>query len=180
MLVAGNRKDISVIERRRVALCDPSMEGSKQPFHHAEPMPFDEAKTYIARCARATDLLADAALAALRTRAKEQGVSVAGACVITASDRALPDLAAILGSHALIHAAEGAFYRDALARAVERAALKTSRLKEREALVWTASRLGTSESALRDKLVAIGKPLGPPWGADEKLATLAGWLILAD
>jgi hypothetical protein len=177
IIVAGNRKDIGVVERRRVELCDPRIDGSKQPFHHAEPMRFSAAKAYIARCTRATDRLADEAVAALRACVEEDGI--AGACIITASERKLPDLAGILASHALIHAAEGEFYRDALARGLQRAALEVSRVKEKDTLVWTASRLGTNENALRERLAAIGKPLGPPWGSDEKLATMAGWLVLA-
>jgi hypothetical protein len=32
--------------------------------------------------------------------------------------------------------------------------------------------------ALRVRLAAFGKPLGPPWTRDHKLASLAAWLVL--
>jgi hypothetical protein len=163
-------EDLEVLARERIVLCDPRIEGSKQPFHHAEPMPFAKAEAFIARCAASSDALARAALA--RFDAK-----IVGACILTASGRPLPDLRGILASHAAIHAAEGEFYRDALARACEAARFKVTRLKERDAPVWAASRLG--EGTVKAKLAALGKALGPPWSADEKLATLGAWLTLA-
>lgn len=179
MLVAGTKSGIEIIDRRHIELCDPKIEGSKQPFHYAEPMPFAKAESYIARCMKATDTLAHDAVAVLRAIADEKGLRLAGVCLTAASGRALPDLRGILASHTLIHAAEGEFYRDALARATEAAKLKISRVKENEAAVWTAARLGLGEGELRERLVEIGKFLGPPWSADEKFATMAAWLVLA-
>ncbi|HEY1632363.1 MAG TPA: hypothetical protein VGF56_13680 [Rhizomicrobium sp.] len=162
--------DLEVIARERVVLCDPRIEGSKQPYHHAEPMAFAKAEAFIVRCTASTDALGRAALAKF-------GGKIAGACILSASGRKLPDLRGILASHAAIHAAEGEFYRDALARACEAAKLKVNRFKERDAMVWAASRLG--ESVVKARLAALGKALGPPWSADEKLATLGAWLTLA-
>jgi hypothetical protein len=170
---------VSVIDRRRVTLCDSAIEGSKQPFHEAEPMPFAKAEAYIARCTRATDRLSADAIAMLRALAEARGLRLGSAYLITASGRALPDLRGILASHALIHTAEGEFYRDALARAAQDAGLIISRVREKDAAVWTANRLGCGEGELRERLVQIGKALGAPWGADEKLATMAAWLALA-
>jgi len=163
-------EDLEVVARERVVLCDPKIEGSKQPFHHAEPMPFAKAEAFIARCTASSDALARGALAKFDGR-------IVGACILTASGRPLPDLRGILASHAAIHAAEGEFYRDALARACEAAKLKVNRLKERDAMVWAASRLG--ESVVKSRLAALGQALGPPWSADEKLATVGAWLTLA-
>jgi hypothetical protein len=163
-------EDFEILARRRVQLCDPKIEGSKQPFHHAEPMPFAKAQAFIARCMASSDALARAAVAAFDAK-------IAGVCILTASGRPLPDLRGILASHAAIHAAEGEFYRDALARACEEAKLKVNRLKERDAAIWAAARFG--EAAVKTRLAALGKALGPPWGADEKLATLGAWLTLA-
>jgi len=179
VLIAGAKDAVTIVDRRRVELCDSRIEGSKQPFHHAEPMPFAEAQAYIARCTRATEKLANDVLAVVRSIADEQKLRIAGVCVTASSGRALPDLRGILASHALIHAAEGEFYRDALTHASEAAGLKASRLKEKEAITWTAARLGLSEGDLREKMTALGKTVGPPWSADQKLATMAAWLVLA-
>ena len=179
ILAAGDRNKITIVARRRITLCDPRIEGSKQPFHEAEPMSFEDARAYIARCTKSTERLARDSFATLQAEAEAAGFRIAGVCQMTASPRALPDLRAILASHALIHAAEGEFYREALARAAETAKLAAGRIREKDAPTWTASQLGISEAALRERLSALGKALGPPWGADEKLATMAAWAVLA-
>jgi len=155
------------------------MEGSKQPFHAAEPMPFDRAQAFIARCTASTAKLSGFAAEAMLAAARAHDLKPGIACVLAGSGRALPDVKSILASHALIHAAEGEFYRDALVAACGAAGLKVVRLKEKDAAVWTASRLGVSESALSTRIVALGAPLGPPWGQDQKLATMGAWLALA-
>lgn len=179
VLVAGSGEDIAVVDRRRVELCDPKIEGSKQLFHFMEPMPFAEAETFALLCRKSTDALARKALKNIRDIAASNSLKVAGVCITTASGKPLPDLRAILASHALIHAAEGEFYRDALAHAAEAAKLGLSRVKERDAGDWMAARLGISEGQLKTRLAEMGKTLGPPWSADEKLATMAAWLVLA-
>jgi hypothetical protein len=89
----------------------------------------------------------------------------------------LPDLGSVLASHALIHAAEGEFYRDAVARACARANIGVARMRERDIEGWAAARIG--EAQLKTALAAFGKALGPPWTADEKRATMVAWLVLA-
>jgi hypothetical protein len=179
ILAAGSRRNIEVVERRRIELCDPEIPGSKQPFHHAEHMNLANAERFIAQCAAATARLGRQAIGSLQEFAAERELDISRICVIAGTGRALPDLRGILASHAQIHAAEGEFYRDALLRAAKLADLATDRLKEKEAVMWTAARLGSDEHALAAKLITIGKTLGPPWGADQKLATLAAWSALA-
>jgi hypothetical protein len=179
ILLAGTKANPDVVERQRVVLCDSAIAGSKQPFHQAEPMRFADAAAYIAGCRRSTDALARAALKQLRAFAKRGALEIVGCGLTRASGRPLPDLKSILASHSLIHAAEGEFYRDTLARACSAAGIPVSRVKEREVAEWTAARLNLTDGALRERLAAYGKALGPPWTADEKLATMVAWLALA-
>ena len=88
------------------------------------------------------------------------------AAVLFASGRALPDLAATLRSHALIHTAEGEFFRDVLITAAESCNLPVTRVREREI------------SDLQREIAELRKSLGPPWTQDEKLASLAAWQAL--
>jgi len=178
ILLGGSREAPEILDRRRVELCDPKIAGSKQPFHEAEPMDFAKAQSFIARCTASSAALADKAVSELRERAKTRGHALAGCCLITASGRALPELKKILASHSLIHAAEGEFYRDAVAGACARARIKSDRVKEREIMEWAASRIGIADTKLKSRIDAMGKELGPPWTADQKLATLAAWLTL--
>jgi hypothetical protein len=179
ILLAGTRTEPDILVRRRLVLCDSAIEGSKQPFHEAEPMPFSRAAAFIDGCTKSSDALALAELKTLRDVAKANNAEIVGCGLTTASGRPLPDLKSILASHSLIHAAEGEFYRDALARACGAAKISVSRVKEREVADWTAARLNLTDPALRERLAFYGKALGPPWTADEKLATMAAWLALA-
>jgi hypothetical protein len=179
ILVCGSASDIAIVERRHVELCDPAVEGSKQPFHHAEPMAFARADAFIARCRKSTDVLAAAALAGLMEIVVAQKLKLAGCGVLSASGRPLPALKEILASHALIHAAEGEFYRDALARACSRENIAVVRIREREALRQACDQLHQPEAKLKERLASLGRSLGPPWTQDQKLAALAAWSLLA-
>ena len=179
ILAAGRGSMIEILDRRQFALCDSEVEGSKQPFHAAEPMPIVQAESHLALCRNATAVLAQEAIETARTICERQSVRLSGICVITASGRTLPDLAAILASHALIHAAEGEFYRDALQEAAKALDVKTTRLKAADALAHVAEQLDTGEAAVTKALTELGKTIGRPWTSDEKLATLAAWSLLA-
>jgi hypothetical protein len=82
--------------------------------------------------------------------------------VLLGSGRPLPELAAILASHALIHTAEGELFRDALVWAARECGLPVTGVREK----------GLNAAALK-RLDALGKALGPPWTQDQKYATLA-------
>jgi hypothetical protein len=177
ILLTGPVAAPQILERRRIPLCDPAMEGSKQPFHHAEPMDFPAAERFIARCTKSTDDHARSEITALAAVAAAHRCELIGCGILASSGRTLPDIASVLASHSLIHAAEGEFYRDAIARACEREMVAVSRVKERDVESWTAARVG--EHTLRSTMTAFGKALGPPWTADQKLATMIAWLVLA-
>jgi hypothetical protein len=162
VVLQGSATAPEIVSRGRMTLCN----GHKQPFHEAESMPFARAEAFIAGCRATADRLADAALKTLQP--------ISGCCVLSASGKPLPDLGAILASHALIHSAEGEFYRDAIAGACGRAGIAASRTRERD-LTMEAEHL----PQWRARLVEFGKIVGSPWTQDEKLAALGAWLLLA-
>jgi hypothetical protein len=163
-----------ILERGRIELCDAAIKGSKQPFHEAEPMKFAAAEKYISTCKAATGALAKTALCAL---VADHGTPRA-CCVLTASGRGLPELREILASHALIHAAEGEFYRDAVVSAAESAGIPVFKVREKD-LEAVADRLPGSARERRTRLEDFGKRVGPPWRQDEKRAAIGAWLALA-
>lgn len=57
-VLAGNPQAPDILARGRMQLCDRDIEGSKQPFHHAEMMPFARAEKFIARCTASSAELA--------------------------------------------------------------------------------------------------------------------------
>lgn len=169
-----------VILRRRLELADPKIEGSKQPYHAAEDQPPKQAERLVGRCLDSSRRLARQAVAAVRDELEGEGREIAGCGLLLASGRPLPeDLHAILASHALIHAAEGEMYRDVLAHAAEHLSMPVTRVRERELLARAAEATGLKEGELQRRVAEMGRALGPPWRQDEKLATLAAWLVLA-
>jgi hypothetical protein len=143
-------------------------------------MGLPKAEAYLARCTAAADRLAEAALADAVERARGKGHAVAACGLLLASGRPLPALDAILKSHALIHTADGEHFRAALAHAAEGCGLRVVAVKERDVLARGAKALGMPSARLERVVAEMGKPLGPPWRQDEKLATLAAWVALAE
>jgi hypothetical protein len=173
VVLAGNAKDPQFVSRDRMQLCDPTIHGSKQPFHEAEPMSFGRAEAFIETCTKATAKLARKAL----TRINRE-TPLRACCVLTASGKPLPDLQAILSSHALIHTAEGEFYRDAIAGACDGCQIAVRRVRERD-MENELQKLPVTAAAAKERIAAFGKQAGPPWTQDEKLAALGAWLMLS-
>lgn len=167
-----------VLDRRRIVLADPRIPGSKQPFHAAEPKPFAQAENLIQRCVESTNGLARNGIGKVLDEFRTRGVVINACGILLGSGRALGPLESILKSHALIHTAEGEMFREALQLAANGHGVRVSGVKEREVQARAASAMGIAEGELAGRLAAIGKPLGPPWTQDEKLAMLAGWLAL--
>ena len=160
--VAGSPRSPEVVDRRRVEFAD-----SKQPYHAAADMELKVAEKFLSHCAKRTDELALRALrAVLADVRKRYEVSCCG--ILLGSGRPIPALASTLASHALIHTAEGEFFRQALIHAGEKCGLSVLGLRERE--------LCTPELVRR--VTELGRPLGPPWRQDEKHAALAAWMAL--
>ena len=164
-------------------LRDSDVEGSNQPFHrvgatfpfdHAEPMDFESADAFIERCRKSSQDLA--------SRALEEIVSTHGAlnvcCVLTGPARPLPPLRAVLASHALMHAAEREFYREAVREAAVRMGVATEMVNEKD-LPASAQELPGTNASRRAALNAFEKRAGRPWAQDEKFAATAAWLGLA-
>jgi hypothetical protein len=168
-----------VLDRRRVEIADSRIRGSKQPYHAAEPLDFPAAEALLNRCAQASAQLAERALRQVIDDLRERGFETAACGITLASGRALPALKSILASHALIHTAEGEFYRNVVAEAGERCGLAVVGVKERESYERGAAHLRIKASDLERRVANLGKPLGPPWSQDQKYAALVAWLALA-
>jgi hypothetical protein len=166
-----------VLDRQRIELVDAEDPEGRQPYHAAESLPFREAERLITRHIKRSQELASAAVRRQITSIDRQGCSVKRAALLLASGRPLPDLAAILASHALIHTAEGEMFRDVLRNACERCDISVTGVREKELLVRSSSLCQGKATAY---LAELGRELGPPWRQDEKYATLAAWMILAE
>jgi hypothetical protein len=166
VVVAGSPAGPVIVARRRIGTADPSITGSRQPFHAAERLPYEQAEALVLRCRASSTALAQTAVRALVGTHR-----ITTAALLCGSGRPLPGLAAILKSHALIHTAEGELFRDVLIEAIRHCGLPLEKIKEKEA--WSLA-----TPALRNQIEKLKKQVGAPWTEDEKLATLAAWLAL--
>lgn len=178
--VAGPLATPAVLARRRIELVDRTVPGGAQPFHAARLLPLDEARQLTGRSLEGATRLARAALGAAAGELRRQGGETIALGLIQSSARPLPPIAAVLASHALVHTAEGELFRNALAAAAADLGLPVFRFKERGLLDGCASRLAIAAADVERRLADQGRTLGPPWRQDQKLATLAAWLALAE
>ncbi len=109
-------------------------------------------------------------------RSIDAAVKAAG---IPSGSRLIPeDLAAVLRSHPLIHTAEGALFRQALASACEDRRVTVISVREREVWLSAADAWELKESELRKQVDGLRKSMGPPWGSDQKTAMAMALLAL--
>jgi hypothetical protein len=178
VVMVGTSRAPSVVERRRIVIFDAAIAGSKQPFHAAEKMELKKAEAHIARCKASTWKMAREALGAVVKEMRAQGHDVMGCGLLLASGRPVGKLAEALASHAMLHTAEGQFYRDALREASEHFAVPLMGVPEKELFARATEKLRLSESEIRRRVAEMGKVVGAPWSQDEKLATVVGWMAL--
>ena len=176
--VAGSPASPDVIDRRRIELIDGESLGGPQPYHAAAEMESGPGKELVGRAIASARVHAAKALRAAVADLRKKGYN-AGACgIVAASGKPLPELRAILASHALIHTAEGEMFRDALAHAAHQMGLAVERVPEKGLFAAVKPRLGISEEALKRRLAEIGRQIGSPWRQDEKNATVVAALVL--
>jgi hypothetical protein len=177
--VGGEPKHPAVLNRRRIEICDLKIVGSKQPYHAAERLELTKAQKLVDHCRTSTTSLASAELLALVNALSKRGVDLVGCGLLISSAKTVSNLATILASHALIHSAEGDFFRRAIAEAAEKCSLTVTAFREKEIYERAASEFKSTQEQLATSLSALGKTVGPPWTEDEKLATLAAQMVLA-
>ena len=167
-----------ILERRRMEICDLTIPGSKQPFHAAESLPFNKAQALINRCQNSSTHLAKQAVTALVANILQKGFHITCAGIVSASGRQLPDLASILKSHALIHTAEGEFFRQVLADACQHCRLPVMRIRQREIWDTAAKAFGIPQATLQRQISDLRRSIGTPWSTDEKFASMAAWIAM--
>ena len=177
--LAGPASAPRVLARQRLEFADPKLAYSKQPYHAAAERSLPEAEKLIAQCMQSSADLAFLGMRGIVDELKAAGARVSACGLLLGSGKPLPELAGILKSHALIHTAEGEMFRGVLAQAAERLGVRVIGVKEK--LIWqqAPTALNQSAAAVAAQLKAMGKSLGPPWREDERLATLAAWMALA-
>ena len=178
VLGAGNG-EVQVIDRRRIELVEPDEASwAKQPYHAAERLNAGDARDLVTRGLMTARRIAVREMRTAVNRARQAGHEV-GACAVLMADP-MPDWTVdeILAVHFRMHKAEGVLFRDALARAAGACGLKFVGIYEKQLDEQAEQALATSVDSLRKTIASLGKFVGPPWGKDQKDASLAAMIAL--
>ena len=155
VVVAGDLSSPNVVDRRRIEIADPELPGSKQPYHAAERLALEEAEQLLQRCASSSASLAKKAVGDCIDVARRRGHKVFACGILLGSGRSLPTVAAILASHALIHTAEGEFFRNVVTDACKHHELQVIGVKEKELFSRCNTELHMSQDRLERHLSSI-------------------------
>jgi hypothetical protein len=177
LVVLGTRDgDLQIVDRRRIELVEE--EWAKQPYHAAEDLNASEARDLVTRGVESARRIAVREMRAALKRASEAGHQVA-ACAVLVADP-MPDWTVdeILAVHFRMHKAEGVLFRDVLVRAAGACSLRLFAIPEKQLDEQAQRTLATSVTSLRKTIAELGRSVGPPWGKDQKEASLAAMIAL--
>ena len=176
--VASGADGLQVIDRRQIVVTEAKTPGTSQPYHFAKNLGLPQGENHLDRCTMASERLALAALRGMVADLKIREYRVTNCAVVMASGRALPSLPEILASHAMIHTAEGEFFRRCVWKAAETLGISVAGIRERDLAERAKTVFSRAATPTLRKIANLGKTLGPPWTANQKSAALAGWIVL--
>jgi hypothetical protein len=175
--ISGNVSAPEIVDRRRIVVVEPTMEAAKQPYHFAETLPLQEAERHLQKCAAVSERLALGAIREALESVNTRNYRIVGCAILLASGRTLPALPTILASHALVHTAEGEFFRKVAREACERCRIPVVGFHERELDERANATFGKAAAGVRQRISDLRSIVGSPWTRDEKTAALAALMV---
>ncbi|MGH9966758.1 MAG: hypothetical protein ACREBG_02835 [Pyrinomonadaceae bacterium] len=177
LVVIGKRDgDFVVVDRRRIELVED--EWAKQPYHAAEDLKAAAARDVVKRGVAAAHRIAAREMRAAVKQERERENEVTACAVLVGNPMPNWTVDEILAVHFRMHKAEGVLFRDALARATVACGLRFLGIPEKQLDEQAKQALATSVNNFRKTIVSLGKSVGPPWGKDQKDASLAAMIAL--
>lgn len=168
---------LAILERWRLLLTSGPL--PREPYHDAKRRGgLEEAEKIVAAAAQEARDLATAAIARLAASVRAHGYELVAGGVVLGSGRPDITMPKALSTHAAMHGAEGWLFREALIEASQACGLKATGVPERDLPARAAAALGESESSLSALVQELGRYNGPPWGRDQKAATMAALVAL--
>jgi hypothetical protein len=164
--IGRSANGLEVVDRRRLELVEHTW--AKAPYHAAEKVSPGKANALVKRGIEEAYRVAEEAL-----RAAVAGLDaheIVGCAILTPNP--MPDWTTdeILAVHFRMHKAEGVLFPDALARAAKACGLR---------LVAVPEKTLSADASTLQRIAALGKSVGAPWGKDQKTAALAAIQALA-
>jgi len=166
-----------IIERSRLLLTSGPL--PREPYHDAKRREgLEEAEKIVAAAAEEARALAVEAIAGLVASVRAHGYELVASGVALGGGRPDFTLPQALSTHAAMHGAEGWLFREALIEASEKCGLRVTGVPERDLPARAAAALGRAESTVGELVQQLGRGQGPPWGRDQKAATLVALVAL--
>ncbi len=178
VVLGGSAAAPELLARSRVQLIDDHDPESKQPYHAVEFLCVEEATGRLDGYMATATRLAHDSIRAQSELLKGRGMVVKSVGIVDSSSRKQVSLPSILASHALIHAADGDHFRNALHVAAEQCRLRVCRIPARDLETHAGKNLRLPPKRLLETVDELGSRKGPPWGADQKKAALLAWTLL--
>ena len=176
VVVGAQDGDFVVVDRRRIELVED--EWAKQPYHAAENIEAGAARRLVERGIAAAQRIAVREINAAVRREQQRKNEVTACAVLVGNPMPNWSIEEILAVHFRMHKAEGVLFRDALVQATKAHGLRLVGIPEKLLTTHAEKALGSPVSRLEKKVLALGKPVGPPWGKDQKDAALAAMIAL--
>jgi hypothetical protein len=162
------------LARGVVALSDPTIEKTKQPFHDGfGTAQEDEAE--IARLVKIIERCAGQSIDALLADARLSGRRCRRAGLVVGS---VIDPAKVGNLHIRAHANEGRLFRAVLVDALGARQIACDVIVEKTLAAESAKALTRTNAQIAKALGEFGHALGGPWRAEEKAAASAAWMAL--
>lgn len=175
--LAGPVASPEVVAKRRIQMARTFDEGAV--YHKGQELSLTQAEALVRSSEERFERTAREALVDLVAELRAARCEPVTSGLVSGDGKALPPLASILRSHALVHAAEGEFYRRILLRASEACRIPALPIPAKEIEARPAGALRIAPARLPARLAALGKASGRPWARDQKESALAAWIALA-
>ena len=178
VVIGDSGKEFQVIDRRRLELVNSDSSWAKQPYHAAEDLDPKRAQKLVKKGTEAAYQTAERELLATLKSLRKQNHEIVACVVLVPSPMPEWGVAEILAVHFRMHKAEGVLFPEALAAAAEKCGLNLIRIPEKQLNEEAEKLLASPLTDLTKQVVNLGKTVGPPWGKDQKNATLAALIGL--
>jgi hypothetical protein len=171
----GSAPAPEILARYVVALSDPKVAATKQPYHDGFGTAQENIKE-IARLTRTIERCAAQSVSALLEEALPGNGPCRGASLVVGSTI---DPSAVGNPHIRAHASEGRLFRTVLEDALRERGVDCTVIVEKMLTAHAVRALGRPEREIKKVVGAFGEMLDGPWRVDEKAAATAAWVTLA-
>lgn len=158
-----------------VALSDPRVEETRQPFHDGFGTA-QEDRAAIARLVKIIERCAARSIDELLDDERLGGRTCKGAALVVGS---VIDPSTVGNPHIRAHAQEGRLFRTVLEDALRPRKIGSLVIVEKTLAAEAPKTLRRSDGDIKRTIAGMGRTLGGPWRAEEKAAATAAWIALA-